>query len=158
VNTSSLTLALALLAGLAGCGGGGGGEPASNDPPSTGTKTPMDSLVVPDAMTWSTTQKQGLQLQVLGQSSGLPVADAAVSLFSFNRLGPNSADALAEPVPQDLIDSGMSAADGSVTLAARLPAHLSEVLVVVSAGAASVSQVVQASQLGQPLTLRLTGF
>jgi hypothetical protein len=154
VNTTTLALAVALLVGLSGCGGGGGGGSSSGGGGST-AQTPMDSLVVPDTMTWSTAQQQGLQLSVLHDASGAGVADAVVSIYSFTRIGPNSDQALAQPVPQALIDSGVSAADGRLSLAAQIPAYFDEVLVVVSAGAAAVSQVVSTQQLSQPLTVRL---
>ena len=140
---------------LAACGGGGSGGAIDGGTGGGPADTPMQTLVAPESMNWETTQPQRLQLSVLREPDGVAVPDAVVSLFSFTRSGPNSAEPLAEPVPQALLETGSTGADGRLSFSSRVPAHLTEVLLVVSSGATSVSQVVAASQLHQALTVRL---
>jgi hypothetical protein len=125
-----------------------GGSDGSSD-------TPMDSLVVPDSMTWSTATEQALVLNVTSKRTGAVVADATVSVFTLTRTAPNGTDTLEEPVPVSLLESGVTDASGSLRFGSQIPAYLTEVLVVVSKGEASVSQAVATSSLGESLTLNL---
>jgi hypothetical protein len=156
-----LGLCISIPLGLAACGGGAGGADSSSAGASTDTSagsassTPMTALVVPDSMSWSTSSQQGLALNVIRNSTGDVVPDATVSLFTLSRTAPDGIEALDEPVPISLLESGATDASGSLRLGSQIPVHLTEVLVVVSKGEASLSQPVAVSRLGELLTLKL---
>jgi hypothetical protein len=149
---------------LTACGGGGsdGGTatPSSTDTTSAtaaaATESTIDSLVVPVTLNWDSGRQNALTLRVVDASTGAPIADANITLFSVSRTAPNSDVPLDVPMPVAEIDSASSDAAGNATLTARIPAHLEEVLLVASSGTGFVRQVVQPQAVAQTLELRIS--
>ncbi len=165
-----LPLALASLLAplLAACGGGGGGgsSPATNAAPVTTASTetpapvseaptPMATLVVPTTMTWATVSTPALTVTVT-DANGVVQPDASVTLSTFTNVSPHDDSPLRKPVALELIDSGVSNASGQAAIAARVPAHLTQLLLVASKGDQSGYTVVSQADLNARLTVRLS--
>lgn len=161
-----LAVASLLAPFLAACGGGGGGSTAPSATPvstaSTGTPapaseagTPMSTLVVPTTMTWATVSAAALTVTVT-DANGVVQPDASVSLSTFTDVSPHDGSPLRKPVALELIDSGVSNASGQAAIAARVPAHLTQLLLVASKGDQSGYTVVSQADLTARMTVRLS--
>jgi hypothetical protein len=149
-------LAAALLATFTvlGCGGGGGASSnTSTEQPTGAAVTPMNTLVVPETMTWSTANDQAMQVAVV-DANDQPVADAGVTMSTVMRTNPHDATPLTRPVAMDRIDQTATGANGLAALSARVPAHLTEVMIEASKGALSARKVLTVADLAKPLTLK----
>jgi hypothetical protein len=149
ITTSGLALLFAT--GLTACGGGGRGVDPSTAAPTIVAQT-VAELQPAVTMTWGTAQSQPLAMTI-SRSDGNPAAGAAVRVFSLSRHSPQDGTLLDDPVPVNLIDSGVSDSAGRLVMLSRLPAHLEEVLVVVTDGAEMVQQ---ATSVNRSVDLLLT--
>jgi hypothetical protein len=132
MNTIQAATSIALLLGLCACGGGGGGGAGAAGATAGGGTASTQSFaqVVPGStMTWNTAQNQDFQVTV-NSADGALASGAAVRLFSMSTTSPHDGSTLDQPVPKDLIDNAVTGGDGKATFSARLPAHLTDVLVV----------------------------
>lgn len=156
MNTKHSFLILAVASALlAGCGGGGGGS--EDAPQATPAEVSFESVTPASGMTWATSSDAALNFTVT-TAQGAAAADAAVRLFTFSMVSPQDGSALAEPVAMDALASGATDAQGRITLDLRVPGHVTEVLVVVTAGDQQVSRrVVVSEAVAAPVALTLAG-
>ena len=154
---SQLLCTLGAAAVLAACGGGGGGGgPTADQPAATAAvSTPMAGLVVPMSMTWQTAASPAMQINVV-DANGAPGAGAAVSISTYTSVSPHDGGSLRKPVAIELIDSGATGESGLANIEARLPAHLSAVLVVATLGDQTGSVLVAQANFATPVTVQLT--
>jgi len=158
-----LAMASLLAPFLAACGGGGGGSPAATittantgtPAPASEAGTPMSTLVVPTTMTWATVSASALTVTVT-DANGVVQPDASVSLSTFTDVSPHDGSPLRKPVALELIDSGVSNASGQAAIAARVPAHLTQLLLAASKGDQSGYTVVNQADLTARMTVRLS--
>lgn len=151
-----------LLFGCGGGGGGGGGDQASGDASSGGTgnggatsasTTPMANLTVPASMTWQTAATPNIQVLVLDEN-GASAEGAAVSMFTYSTVSPNGGGAT-QPVAMALMDAALSDQSGAAHFTARVPAHLTSVMIVATKSTQSGRAVVAVSDLTQPVTISM---
>ena len=150
----SAVLGLVFLAAssLTACGGGGGGTPAADKTvaaaPTTAPVAITVAMLVPaDAMNWATAVEQPLTILVR-HADGSIAAGAAVRVFSLSRTSPQDGTPLEAPVPVSLLDNAVSDSNGRAQLMGRLPAHLTEVLVVATEGAEQGQSAVATNTAG----------
>lgn len=130
---------LILPCALAACGGGGGSAVAGPAPGAAASD--VASLVPAGTMTWATTADVTLSITVL-RGEGGPAAGAGVRVFTLTRTSPQDGEPLEAPVPLSLLNTAMTDGSGQAKVPLRLPAHLTEVLVVATLGDAQAQRSV----------------
>lgn len=154
-RAAALGFTLALSTAITACGGGGGdsNQPVVTLPTPTAAST-MATLQPAAAMTWETAQPFSLAMTIR-HADGSLAAGAAVRVFSLSRRSPQDGSPLDEPVPVNLLDSGATDLAGRLVLSRLMPAHLDEVLVVVTDGASMAQQIASTDRAAE-LLLTLT--
>jgi hypothetical protein len=142
-------LASGALGLLTACGGGG-----SDTSGGTSDTTTVTTLVPSSSMTWSTVSAPTLGVTVTN-ADGTPASGAAVRFFTLSRVSPQDGSTLEEPVPVNLLETAVSGSDGVATLAVRLPADQTEVLVVATLGDTKASSAMNVTGTAPSLTLHL---
>jgi hypothetical protein len=150
------SLVATLAAGLTACGGGGGSSGGGTPPdvPAPPAATGVAGLVPGATMTWDTAADRTLTVNVLGLD-GHPASGAAVRVFSLSRTSPQDGAPLAQPVPVSLIEASSTDAAGNAAISLRMPAHLTEVLVVSTLGDAQAQGAVATDGPSAQLALTL---
>lgn len=139
------------LVALTACGGGGGGGDSGGG---GGTATTVSTLVPGASMTWATVANPTVAVTVKNPD-GSAATGAAVRFFTLSRVSPQDGSALAEPVPVNLLETTVSDSAGVATLAVRLPADQTELLVVATSGDTRASSALTISGSAPALTLQL---
>jgi hypothetical protein len=147
-----LLLSLILSGAVAACGGGGGG--AAPGPAPAAAASDVASLVPASGMTWATTADVALNVTVL-RGEGNPAAGAGVRVFTLTRTSPHDGEALQAPVAVSLLNTAMTDGAGRTTVPLRLPAHLTEVLVVATLADTQAQQSVPVGGGASGVTLTL---
>jgi len=137
---------------LAACGGGSGSAVPGPAPAAEAGK--VASLLPASGMTWATTADRTLSVTVL-RGEGDPAAGAGVRVFTLTRTSPQDGEALEAPVPLSLLNTAMTDGSGRTTLPLRLPAHLTEVLVVATLGDTQAQQSVAVGAAAAEVRLTL---
>jgi hypothetical protein len=105
-------------------------------------------------MTWATTSDISLSVTVSRREGG-PAAGAGVRVFTLTRTSPQDGGALEAPVPVSLLETAMTDGAGQSTMTLRLPAHLTEVLVVATLDDTQAQQSVAVGGAAPAATLTL---
>lgn len=153
---SKTLLIAAAVAGLAACGQGNKTTSTAASTTSTSTSTAassstattpkMTDLAVSSSMTWQTQTAKSAALTIK-KADGSVDGGAVVRLFSYTTKDPHGGSTPTEPVPVGQIDAAQADTNGVVRFEAKLPAHMTDVLVVVNGSKGSFSKVVPVADL-----------